>query len=118
MPGGGKVGRRIIKPIVIEHFQKAPGIPQYVNDLAKALSSSEEKIQECIAGIIRTNSLPGLTCEIRGRSWMYRPQATEAADPNPRKQLPARMFEEIGETRDGSVIIQDDAGKIYRAQEL
>lgn len=117
MPNGGKIGRRIIKPTVVEHFQKAPGVPQYVNDLSKAFAVSEHQIQECVAGIIRNNSLPGLTCEIRGRSWMYRPQATEAADPNPRKPS-ARMFEEIGETRDGSVIIQDDAGKIYRAQEL
>lgn len=110
----GKANRVMIKPKVMEHFKRVPGVPQFVGDLSKQFGATEHQMQECIAGILRTNSMPGLTVEVRARSWIYRPQATPQDTPSNGK----RMFEEIGETRDGSIIIQDESGGLYRAQEL
>jgi biotin operon repressor len=109
----GVKGRRIIKPQVMEHFQKAPGSIIFVGELASRLNVSETQVQECIATILRQNDMPGLQVEARGRSWRYRPEAAPK-EANSSK----RMFEEIGPARDGSIIIQDDGGKLYRAQEL
>jgi len=109
----GTPGRKIIKHLVMEHFQKAPGVPQYVSDLAKQFNVSEHQMQECVAGIIRTESLPGLSIEVRGRSWMYRPGATSASSTSGK-----RIFEEIGQARDGIVIQEADSGKLFLAREL
>ena len=111
----GKQGRTMIKPRVMEHFQKHPGEIQFVGDLSKQFNVTEFQISECIAGIIRTGSMPGLRVEARARSWSYLPQSNEAKR---QAQSAKRVFEEIGETRDGAVIIQDESGKLYRAQEL
>jgi hypothetical protein len=107
--------RKIIKPQLMEYFQKSPGLVQYVNDLAKNFGVNEHQMQECIAGIIRGNDLPGLAVEIRGRSWCYKPTVPKSAPTTAREK---RMFEEIGETRDGSIIMQDEGGKLYSAKEL
>jgi hypothetical protein len=109
---GKGAGRVMIKQRVIEHFQKAPGTQQFVGDLAKQFNVSERQVQECIAGILRMDSLPGLAIVTRTRCWMYRPEAAQ----QPRAS-DKRMFEEIGPSRDG-IVIQDDAGKLYLAREL
>jgi hypothetical protein len=108
----GKQGRVMLKPKVMEHFKRVPGTQQYIGDLAKQFNSTEHQIQECIAGILRTHSLPGLNVEVRARSWMYRPPAQV-----PERTAGKRMFEEIGQAKEG-IVIQDESGSLYLAKEL
>jgi hypothetical protein len=52
----------------------------------------------------------------RGNAWTWRPvQALTATSP---QESQKRCFEEVGQTRDGSMIIQADDGTLWKAVEL
>jgi hypothetical protein len=98
-----------------EHFEKHPGQTLYLTDLAQHFGVEERAIQHSMYDV---GAKPGYTVEIRARAWSFKPEvAVNKAEPT--STAPARrMFEEIGTARDESIIIQDEAGKLYQAREL
>ena len=97
---------------MLEFLAKSPGSTHYVGDLANGFEVTEQQIRSCINSIIRDEALPGLEVVIPQRSWVYRPSA------EPKHSNTKRVFEEIGQTRSGDLILQDQDGKVYRAKEL
>jgi len=80
--------------------------------ICTATGFSETLVQRTVNNLKAKKEMHySITVVIRGRAWVLR-DAPPAVDPG------KRIFEEIGAARDGSVVIQDSAGKLYRAVEL
>ncbi len=88
----------------------------FLADMASALKFKPTQIQSVMT---RMNADPQEDLEIvsRGQAWRYRGHFMEVA-PGPNETKDPRLFDEIGVTRDGALIIQDVEGKLYRATEL
>lgn len=102
------------RAVVLKHFDQFPGINVH---LAEILEGSDRKYPEIvIQNAINAMKRDGFNIEtvVSGRTWRYKPTVSKP-EPAPSAK---RMFEEIGTARDGSVIIQDEQGAIYKAVEL
>ncbi len=103
------VSNRGITPRFREMLERAPGNVFYLKDICEELGAPEVAVQNCAARAVRENS-GAYKVHIPARAWVYAPNGTTANG--------KRMFEELALTKDGSIIIQDEAGTIYKAVEL
>lgn len=62
-----------------------------------------------------TTIVPGHAYRYTGR--LLTPEAQTAPEPTPEPRQGKRLFEEVGLLRDGTMIIQDGDGVLYRASE-
>lgn len=110
----GRKGRSRIRDRVLKYIEDARGANVYVGDMARDLNALEGSIQNAINDLRK--SIPQLQVVIPGRSWRWVANAeapkTEAAAKE------KRMFEEIGTTKSGDLLIKDTEGTIYTATEL
>lgn len=95
-----------------EYFTKRPGQELFLDDIledahAEGYAWSARQLQGAIANAVYQNVL-SLETIIRGRSWRYLPE----------KQNDRRVFEEIGVTKEGRVVIQDNEGTLWLAEQL
>lgn len=104
MPG------KVIKPQVIEYFTKRPGETLYVTDLASALGVDKTQVQQCITNFKLKGEMPDLETLVRGNSWVYKPNHNKSND--------KRLFEELGVTKSGAIVIQDSDGNLWRAEPI
>ena len=114
----GRVGRKIqnkgLRAKLQEYFSKRPGQTIYISDLMTDVGASSEEAMRESVNSLRT-SVQGWTdtlqVEINGRAWVYKPPAGKSVSAK-------RVFEELAVTKAGDIIIQDEQGRIYKAQEL
>lgn len=110
----GRTGAtRGIKTWVLEYMTKRPGEHVYLDDMSAAASEqgktfTKRQIQTSIANSINTPAFAGVSIIVRGNCWVYRPQ--DAKD--------KRLFEEVGVSKDGRVVIQDADGNLFIATEI
>ncbi len=112
---GGVVGRKAVQPFVLEELLKHPGEVIYIDDLAKNLGLLTQSVQNVTSQILQKRD--DIEIEIRGRAWRYNPNKKKE-DETKKKETGKRLFEEIGLTKSGHIVIQDDHGAIYLANEL
>lgn len=105
-----------VTPYVLKYLDTHVGETVFLADMATALKFKPSQIQSVMT---RMNADPQEDLEIvsRGQAWRYRGHYTEAEVPSTTANDP-RLFDEIGVTRDGALIIQDVEGRLYRATEL
>lgn len=89
-------------------FEQNPGLVLYVRDLADEFGVDPRVIQQSVANMIRETGQP--TVHIRAAAWIWSPQG--------RAQRARRVFEEIGTTKDGKLIVQADDLTLYLATEM
>lgn len=94
---------------VSEYLHRRPGEEVFVTDIAKDLGLTKKQVQNCVTNAMREGAWPDVEIVTRGNSWRFIPD-----NRNDRKSN-KRMFEEIGVTKDGSIVIQDTDGNLYRA---
>lgn len=106
--------RKPIRAAIMAVFTARPGQVVWLSEIQQATGETNPRrvqaAMAAMAAMVREADM-GLAVHTRGQAWTYRP--------TPAAQTPTRrMFEEIGPTKDGAVVIQDDAGRLYRATEL
>lgn len=127
---------------VIRYLTDRPGQVVYRQDVATDVGVTADQVQSCVYNVIR-NSPIGANIEvvIGGNAWRYVPSSPNATAPpingapqptppsvtvpvnvGSRRSAPpvtpatSRVFEEIGESQDGTIIIQEsETGALYRA---
>lgn len=122
------LGRRapVVAPKVYEVLAKNIGLPVSVDDIVKETGLDRERVINGfttlrargfqVEGVIK-GSLYRLTALAPVPKEAKR-EVYEVPEPEPVRTPIKRMFEEIGVTRDGVVIIQDDEGTLFKAEEL
>jgi hypothetical protein len=106
------VTNRGIRAKIREYFERRPGQQVFLDDMAKDLGVAPLAIQSGVPNLMR--DVPGYPLEVNiaARSWTYRPNTPPGGVKEGK-----RMFEEIGQAKEG-IVIQDEAGKLYLAKEL
>lgn len=99
---------------VIKYFEERPGSTVHMDDLLLAIPGVDRNALQNAISFIKNRKGFQIDIVIAGQAYRYSPNGKPAEEPKPAK----RVFEEIGQARDGSVIIQDETGNLYRAQEL
>lgn len=98
---------------VMKYMSDRPGQTVYVESMVEDLEMEARKVQQTINNARNDHKDFGESVEIvvRGSAWCYVPNAST-------KKSGKRMFEEVGVTRDGSVLLECEDGGFYRAVEL
>lgn len=94
------------------HFTQHPGEHLAVNDLAVLFGVNEATIKASMAGVIYRDALPGMATVVRGNVWAYRPNKESSS------KTSNRILEEVGQTKGGTLILQDEEGNLFAAKPL
>lgn len=112
-----------ITPATLKYITDRPGQIVYVNDLVKDLGYTREQIQGAITNWNKRNPLAAVTVMSRGSAWSYLPN--RKAEDVPAAPVPAPvskpthdLLEILAVSKTGTLIAQDETGKLYRAVEL
>lgn len=102
-------GEKVLQ-VLVEHRNQTVTLAQ----LTKATGLNEHQVQHTVSNLRNSKrDLYIIEIVLRGRAWILRDQPeVKVVDLN------KRVFEEIGPAKDGSVVIQDSDGKLYKAIEL
>lgn len=100
---------------ILDYLVSRPGQVVYRGQISEATGLDAEQVKHAVSDL-RTRIGENITTVTRGASWIWRPRQAET----PVSAAPAarQMFEQIGTTKGGDLIIQSDAGTLYRATEL
>lgn len=110
----------------------SPNIRNSVYDVLKAMEGEEVSLSiiieqtghtrdQIITALNNMRRVSGLPVQPVVRGYSYRLGKETEANEAPANNTPPttkRVFEEIGVTRIGTIIIQDNTGNIYKAEEL
>lgn len=120
------MARSQIKARLISYFDKRIGQIVTLDDLAREFTDVTSSQLRVGVGNLRnspSNESGGLDMRTslqvvaRGNAWCWRP--VNATSPSANSSLPSkRCFEEIGPTKDGSLLLQCEDGSIWKAIEL
>ena len=96
---------------LLSHRNQVVTVTQVVN----ATGLTERQVQYTVNNLRRTKG-DYFTIEpvLQGRSWALR----DVPETPPPSSSGKRIFEEIGPAKDGSLVVQDGDGKLYKAIEL
>jgi biotin operon repressor len=104
-------GRNGVTEKVVEYLNGRSGQLVTVSEIEQALSLRRAQVFSAF----QTMKEQGLHVERPGQSTV---RLHPGRKPAAAKETCRRMFEEIGVSRDGRVVIQDEAGTLYAAVEL
>lgn len=127
----------VIAEKLLRYITDRPGVVLHKNDIAAELGLTPKQVSD---NVYRLRERSGIGDDIqvciRAASWRYIPsrnaitptprRSNESAcdDPVPTKRRRRRrggkpmIFEEVGETHDGKVIVRDESNVLYRLEEL
>lgn len=107
-----------IRVALMEYFSKRPGEHAYLNDIAKTTGLTTEQVQHNINNLANDHRRGQIDFNVetvtRGQVWMYRPNQKKDEPARPTK----RVFEELGKSKKGTIVIQDEEGNLFEATEL
>lgn len=131
MNQGGKIGRVRVQPAILKYLAQYPGEEIWIDDLVNSTPFDEKQIQSAIMRLVANGY--DIRVVMRGKSWSYhglqrgqKPGTTApktqalSVVPTPVSNLPEiqkaprTMYEEIGLTSDGTILVQSETGVIYR----
>lgn len=116
-------------PQVLEYLMNHPGLVVYRRQIVEATGLDESQVRNAILNL-RNRTGENIEVVMHGASWIWRPRpgvdygmgptpaATEPTAPVSAAPAQRRVFEQIGTTRSGDLVIQCEQGNLYRAIEL
>lgn len=115
----GRAGKPNIAHRVHEILQRNLNTDVLVRDISTETGLTKEQILGALQGL-RTRRRLDIVTIFPGHSYRYTGalRTNDAELPATPQEQAKRLFEEIGTSRDGTVIIQDGDGALYRASEL
>ena len=127
------MGSKWVVTDVVKVFATRPNEIVSINELSEAIGCSTKQVQQTIGNLRRTNPTVARSLEViaRGNAWRWvgdpATLPAQARDVTTSKRATSRrgatrnngrVFEQVGETREGHAILQCEDGRIYRAIEI
>lgn len=117
---------------VLAVLSRRPGLVTTLDDLVRETGLPAVKIQATIANLRsrwenrRTPAPASIETVDRGRSWILHPselpvepvKVLPKAQPAPKVNIEEVVLRGVGRTKDGEMIVRDDAGALYRVYQL
>lgn len=99
---------------VLEYITKHPNEMLYLGTISSDLNLTNDQVQKAMSRIIGTNKA-GAKDHIEvctaGHIWIWH------SNPN-KKSSSEMLFEQIGKSRSGTIIVESEDGTIYKLQEI
>lgn len=111
---------RGISADLARYFSKRPGMQVFLDDLMEEFKDkyTPQQVQSNVNNLKRLMGSPmNIITNINGRAWTYQPNGQDGT-PALVAAKKTMTFIEIGQTRDGTMLIQSEDDKIYKAVEL
>lgn len=105
-----------VTPTVLRYLHAHIGETVFLKDIAVATKFTERQVQNSILHMVN-NGVEWVEVVSRGQAWRYHGPMPEVA-PEPAQKKEPRLFDEVGVTRDGTLIIADLDNNLYRAEPL
>jgi hypothetical protein len=105
------MGSKAVAPKVLEWLHRNENIRIHLSDIVRDTGLTKEQVLNALGNLRRREGLDIETL-VRGEAYAFR---TTPAKPNGNGK---RVFEEIGVSKDGRIIIQDVDGNLYETREL
>jgi biotin operon repressor len=103
---------------VFAYLEHRIGQAVHVDDVAADLGFTKQQVKSAVNNLRTTKGIPIETL-VAGYSWRYLPNSKPSEDsPGNGSNHTKRIFEEIGVTKTGLIILQDEDGNLFSAQEL
>jgi hypothetical protein len=113
--GNGK--RRQVRPDVLRYLVRRTGEICFLKDIVTETGFTERQVQSCIAHM-REEGVP-IVVETRARAWRYTADHETATTPkNAHRPEDDDVFERVGTTKTGKIIVRGDSGTLYVLHEL
>lgn len=106
---------RGLRAFLLSYLHQHPGEEVFIKDIQVAAKEAgqdwtNKQVQTSFSNILADKTAgKGVVCVVRGNSWRYLPNGSEPGK---------RLFEELGQAKDGRVVIQDEAGNLFVATPL
>lgn len=114
------MGYPATRPQIMAYFTEHPNKTVTLDAISKGTKLRADQVRSAVSNIRTAHSNHEIDFPIeivqRGQIWRYSPNG-QVADVAAAKSNKA-IYEELGMTKAGDLIIQDESGKLYRAQEL
>lgn len=130
-----------IKDDVLRYITRRPGEVVFAVDISKDTKWSVFQVQQSVYGMRERNSDLKRQIQVvqQGRSWRYVPDKVPGGDSPPPTQPPpgftepnphpkpepesapsarGNLFEQIGQTKKGTILVQGESGAIFKLVEL
>lgn len=110
--------RRMYRDKLLKYLLEHPMEVVFLDTLVEIAEGKTNGVQSAMHNLVK--NIPQIERMVGGKAWRWNPDVTESTgQPEPANAQPTRrMFEEIGQTREGDLVIQDDTGTLYRATAL
>lgn len=113
--------RMIVEPLVVEILRGNLGVVVTLDDIMSRLPRGANPAS--VRGVMR-RLVEGPVMDVsvisRGNSWrlesLSKPEMSEKANPDAGKSL--GLFEQVGEMQDGSLVVRDEANRLYALKAL
>lgn len=110
------MGHSPTRPQVMAYFAARPGEHCFLENIVKETKLNHGQVRGAINNMIAANRRGELEFPLevvqKGQIWVHRPKAEEASS------TVSKVYEQLGITKAGEIIIQDETGVLYKAQEL
>lgn len=105
---------------VTYHLSKNAGSHCHVSEMANEYHYSEKQIRQAISNKKNEDKewASHLRTVINGSMWMWIKNPLPPTTPSPEKVVAKNIYEQIGATKNGDLILQDEDGNLFRATEL
>jgi hypothetical protein len=116
--GQARKPREARSPKVLEVLRKHRGTDVTIGQIMEETGFTREQVHSSVHHLITRNALP-ITAVVRGN--VYRYEHSNAGEPKvdaEQEKPERRLFEEIGTTKNGTVVAQDQDGNLYRVVEM
>lgn len=100
------IHNRGIAAKIRREFDMHPGLTLYRQDLAATLEVDSSAIPSAVQYCMKTMNIETIAA---GQAWRHIPN---------HKNSDATLFELIGRSKSGVLILQDEEGRIFKAQEI
>ena len=97
-----------IRQKVLEYITQRPDQLLFVDSTANALGETDSRVRDCMRRIATFKILPGFKALGKGGPYKYTPERNNSTT----------YFEQIGKTKKGEIVLQDERGVLYKAKEL
>lgn len=115
-----------IRTEILRVLTDKPGQVVYADEIMEKTGNTKSQVQKVMMNLLR-EELPGLSIAVAGNAWCYiTGQQTVNVDtllkgtfvPPRKKKVELRVFEEVGRTKSGEIMIRDQDMNLYTAKEM
>lgn len=105
---------------LLKYLSENLGLPVHMDDIMKATKLSKQQVQ---SSMYHLRNRKGMDIETIVAGQVFRlknystPKTTEGTPQSTRRST-KRIFEEIGTTKQGVIVAQDEDGALYKVEEL